>query len=207
MGGITSEYHRVKRLLLGGLLTVLLVPNAGAGAVPSLQVTVAAGGVKPSFRSLTRANGTFTTGNLSPGHYVVQLNSKSPALKGDHYLVIVLAGRKTFVSNALPGENFLAGGIAVNVDLRAPGKIVGQVASARELENANVRMIDGKRYFWVVETGSNLGGRWRQEGAVSSQNLARLNESDIRAIQQRAGEGSLQGNMHRTDLELGNGHH
>ena len=193
----------MKSFLLCGLLTLLLAVEAGAGAVPSMQVSVAAGAAKPSFRSLTRTNGTFTTDNLAPGRYVVQFNSKSAALKGDHYLVVVLAGRKTLVSNAVPGENFLEQGIAVSVELSAPGKIVGQVASARELESANVRMIDGKRYFWVSETGSNLGGHWRQEGSVGSQNLVSLSQADIGKIQARAGEGSMQGNMHRADLQLG----
>lgn len=133
----------------------------------------------------------------------MQFNSKSAALEGDHYLVIVLAGRKTLVSNAVLGENFLANGIAVTVDLSAPGKIVGQIASARELESANVRMIDGKRYNWLAETGSNLDGGWLQKGAVGSQNLVQLSQSDIRRMQDRAGEGNMAGNMHRANLQLG----
>lgn len=193
----------MKRFLICGLIILLLALNAGAGAIPSMQVSVAAGAEKPIFRSLTRANGTFTTDSLAAGRYVVQFNSKNTIVKGDHYLVIVLAGRKTLVSNAVPGENFLAKGIAVNVDLSAPGKIAGQVASARELESANVRMIDGKRYYWIAETGSNLGGRWLQEGAASSQNLVQLTQSDIRKMQDRAGEGNMAGNMHRADLQLG----
>ena len=138
----------------------------------------------------------------------MQFNSRSAVVNGDHYLVIVLAGKETFVSNAVPGEKFSAHGIAVGVDLKAPGKLVGQLASARDLESAHVRMIDGKRYFWVAETGSNLGGHWLQEGTVGSQNLGGLSQADISKIQARAGEGSLQGNMHRADLQLGvPGHH
>ena len=78
------------------------------------------------------SNGTFAAANLPPGQYVVQVNSKSPPLEGDQYLLIVLAGKNTLVSNAIPGEKFKAAGVAVRVRCRRwRGKSPGNRECAR----------------------------------------------------------------------------
>ncbi|MGH7939300.1 MAG: hypothetical protein ACRD5Z_22170, partial [Bryobacteraceae bacterium] len=81
--------------------------------------------------------------------------------------------------------------------------LTGQVANATELERAKVRVVNGKRYIWSPgEVGSNLGGRWVEERSASAQHVVGLALSDFRKLQDHAGEGALNGNMHLADQEL-----
>ncbi|MGI8820275.1 MAG: carboxypeptidase-like regulatory domain-containing protein [Chthoniobacterales bacterium] len=188
------------------LLGFLLLVASAVYAIPRVEVTVSAAGGKVVDRGTTAADGTFATGKLSPGHYVVQFNSKDQTMKSDEYLLIVSAGKQSVISNALPGETFTTRGAAVKMDLPGAGKIGGQVASARALAQAKVRMINGKRYRWVESaTGSNLGGHLAEATAGNGQQVQTLSTNEVNKLQEHAGEGSMINKMSRAEDPYG--HH
>jgi len=171
------------------------------GDVPSMDVTVFDASSKVAFRSSIKANGTFATGNLQPGNYVVQFNAKRPAVSDKDYLLVVSAGHKKVIADAVPGEKFTGGGVAMRVDVGPGLKITGQVAKgeAAGLDRiARHTVIKGQRYVWVeAETGSNLGGHWIEESLAPARNIIYLNADEIRKIQDRRDEGSLISYSHR----------
>jgi hypothetical protein len=131
----------MKNLVRGTLLSLtLLAAGVGYGGVPSMNVTVSDAGGKAAFKGATNSSGTFTTSNLKPGNYVVQFNSNSAAVKGKHYVLVVSAGPKKIVANAVPGEKFAGGGVAMKVDVGAGLNITGQVApEAQETTAGEIR--------------------------------------------------------------------
>src|SRR5437660_9476280 len=113
-------------------------------AVPALNVTVSDTSGKAAFRGATNSDGIFATTNLKPGNYVVQLNSTNSGLKGNHYAVVISAGKKKVSANAVAGETFTSSGIAMKIDVGANVKITGQVAA-----ESKVTMKDGKKMVWI----------------------------------------------------------
>lgn len=111
-------------------LCLFLVATAASGAIPSLNVTVSDAGGKMAYTGATKGDGAFATGKLQPGKYVVQFSSKNSALKGGQYSIVVAAGTKKVVANGVAGEKFLAGGIAMKVDVGSNLNITGQVGTA-----------------------------------------------------------------------------
>ncbi len=195
----------MKTLARNVLLILTLLGASVAHAIPLMDVTVSDANSKLAFKGATKANGTFATGDLRPGQYVVQFSAKSAEVRGDQFMLILIAGKKPLISNAVAGEKFAVGGVAIKMDIEHAMKISGQVASAQTLARDHVKVINGKRYFFVrEETGSNLGGHWIEEGAGATHTVS-MDSNEVRKIQDRAGEGSMIGNMHREALE--NGHH
>jgi hypothetical protein len=107
-------------------LVAVSVANAG---IPSMNVTVSDAAGKAAFKGATKADGGFATAKLQPGNYVVQFTAKSPAMKGGQYSIIVAAGKKKVVANALAGEKFLGAGIAMKVEVGAGLNIIGLVSA------------------------------------------------------------------------------
>lgn len=167
-----------------------------------MEVTVADAHSRVAFQGATKANGTFATGDLRPGPYVVRFHSRRATVKGDQFMLILLAGKKPLLSNAVAGEKFTSpGGVAVKIDVAPGAKITGQVESARALARDKVKVVNGKRYFFVRETGSNLGGHWIAEDARGAGRTLQMNADQIRNIQNHSAEGSMNRNMHLGDLE------
>lgn len=175
----------MKHIIRGSLLPFLiLVASAAYGGVPEIKVTVSDANGNIAFKGKTNADATFATENLQPGNYVVQFNSKSPALKGNQYLLVVSAGTKKVKATDVPGEMFHDAGVAMKVGVGKGLKITGQIAT--------MRMVDNKRYVWVAaETGSNLGGHWVEEGVGEGHHVVRLSKNYLRKIQDTSGEGSM----------------
>jgi len=123
----------MKYLFPGILLSfVLLAAGMANGGVPPINVTVSDAGGKAAFKGATNANGTFATANLKPGNYVVQFNSRSGAMKGNRYAIVVSAGTKKVAAATVPGEKFFGGGVALKVLVQAGLNITGQVAPAAD---------------------------------------------------------------------------
>lgn len=160
-----------------------------------MEVTVFDASGKVAFKGPMSANATFATRNLQSGSYVVQFNARSAAIKDNQYLLVVSAGKKKVIAAAVPGEKFVAGGAAMKIDVGSGLKITGMVANeqiAVQRDGFQYRVIDGKRYFWVIaETGSNRGGHWVEEGLAPAGNLNGVTSDDIRRRQDHAGEGSM----------------
>ena len=167
------------------------------GSIPSIEVTVFSSNGKVAFkRPINNANATFATGNLSPGDYVVQFNSRSVALKKNQYLLVVSAGKKKVIAAAVPEQQFTGGGAAMKIHVGPGTNITGQVVDERTIAQGNrsnkYRIIDGKRYVFVPsELGSNIGGKWVQEGLAPTRNVVSWNRDEIQKRMDRGGEGSM----------------
>jgi hypothetical protein len=109
--------------LLGAAASVV------SAAVPLINVTVADSSGKVAYKGATDGKGTFATGKLPPGGYVVQFNSNS-APKGSKYVLVISAGKKKVMANAVEAEKFAAGGVAMKIEVAAGLNITGQVAAA-----------------------------------------------------------------------------
>ena len=112
--------------VLGLFLVAVSVANAG---LPPVNVIVSDASGKAAFKGATKNDGVFATEKLQPGKYVVQFSSKNSAMKGGQYSVVVAAGKKKVVANALAGDKFLGGGVAMKVEVGAGLNIVGQVSA------------------------------------------------------------------------------
>jgi hypothetical protein len=85
-------------------LVAASVANAG---VPPMNVTVSDSSGKAAFKGATQDDGLFSTAKLQPGKYVVQFASTNSSVKGSQYSIVVGAGQKKVVANAVAGEKFL----------------------------------------------------------------------------------------------------
>jgi len=192
----------MKNLSRNILLSLLALAASGAygASLPAMDVTVSNPSGKLVYKGKVAANGTFSTGKLEPGNYVVEFNSKTPGPKGAQYAVVVSAGKKKVSADAVPGEKFAAGGVAMKVDVGPGLNLTGQVAAgaitAPGQSNARVKIVNGKRYVWVgPETGSNMGGRWVEEGEanVPGLNLQHAGAQGLQNMQDRGSQGSIPG--------------
>ena len=182
----------MKTMVRNVLFTLVLLFTAAAYAIPLMDVTVSDANSKVAFKGATHANGTFATAELRPGQYVVQFRSKGAAVKGDQYMLILLGGKKPLISNAVAGERFAAGGVAVRMDVKSAMKITGQVESTRALSGDNVKVINGTRYFFVRgEMGSNLGGHWVEEHSLRTPDSVSISADTFQDMQGRSNRGSM----------------
>ena len=107
-------------------------------------------------------------------------------MKGSQFTLVVSAGKKKVAANDVAGEKFAAGGVAMKVDVGPKMKISGQVANAATADK-NIKIINGKRYVWLPrEMGSNIAGRWVEEGSPEASNVTRINQDGLRNMQDRA---------------------
>lgn len=155
------------------------------GGVPAMNVTVSDASGKAAYKGATNSSGTFATAKLTPGNYVVQFNSKSPTVKGNHYAVVVSSGKKKVAASAVPGEKFNGGGVALKVDVGNGLNITGQVA-----EESKTAMKDGKKMVYIPPTlGSNMPGRWVPEDsaeAKTSKSRTHMSTKEVQRMQESA---------------------
>ena len=89
----------------------------------------------------------------------------------------------------------MRGGVAMKVNLERGAKISGQLADEQQSagpNSSNHRVIGGQRFVWVKEElGTNIKGRWVEEGSASAFNRTGISIESIRKLQERAGEGSM----------------
>lgn len=187
------------KLLLPVAICATAIALAGA-AVPPMTVLVTKDG-KVAYKGTTNASGTFSTGKLEPGNYIVQFNSS--AVKTGQMGIVISAGKKKVTADSVAGDKLAKGGVAMKLDVGAGLNITGQVvngpiggAQTAAGSNARVKIVNGKRYVWVgPETGSNMGGRWVEEGSanVPQQNMSRMSNSSVQGMQDRGSEGGVSG--------------
>jgi hypothetical protein len=167
----------IRNLLFSTLLIVASVAY-GAGVAP-MDVTVSGPGGKVAYKGKTDASGTFSTPKLAPGNYIVQFNS--PGLKAGQYAVVVSAGKKKVTADAIIGDKFAKGGVAMRVDVGAGLNITGQVALAGGAVRPGM--------VWIPPMlGSNRPGHWAEEGsaeAVESKNRSNVGRGQIQGIQDK----------------------
>jgi len=175
------------------ILFVFFAASVALAGAPAMNVIVSDANGKGAFRGRTNAEGVFSTGKLAPGNYVVQFNS-SDAARNKQYLLVLSAGRKKVAADSVAGAKFGGSGVALRVSVGPATRIVGQVVTEEPVvssENTNMKIILGRRYYWLAsQTGSNLG-RWVEEGTKEANNLVRLDLVSLQRFQDRAGEGSM----------------
>lgn len=188
------------------LAALLGLATTAYGGVASMDVTVFDAAAKVAFRG-PMTNATFATQSLPPGDYVVQFNSKSARVKGNHYLLVISAGKKKVIATAVPGETFIAGGAAMRINVRSDSKITGQIVNDQAMAQGDgsiYRVIDGTRFVWVTgELGSNRGGHWAEESLPPSANIVAWRIDDMRKRQDRGGEGTMIPYAHPTLVPSG----
>jgi len=177
------------------LALLLCLASPVRGGIPALQVTVFDADEKVAFQGPLDSDGSFATGSLSPGRYVVQFKTKNTATKNNLHLLVVSAGTKKVIAAAVPGQKFTGGGVAMKVDVGPSSRITAQVAQENTVTGEGVsrsRVIDGKRYVWLTtQIGSNLGRRWVEERLAPGVNIVNVPMDNVRTIQDSAGEGSM----------------
>ena len=70
---------------------------------------------KVVFKGTTNTNGSFTTGNLRAGDYIVQFTSNNAVVKANRYAVVVSAGTAKMSAKAIAGERFAGAGVAMKI--------------------------------------------------------------------------------------------
>jgi hypothetical protein len=178
----------MKNLFRNLALSLVLASMVYGAGAPPLEVTVSDASGKIAYKGRTSSTGTFSTGKLGPGNYIVQFNSKSaPA---GQYTLVVSAGKKKVSADAVEGAKFSKGGVAMKLEgVPAGMNITGQVASgAAAGSNPNVKVVNGTTYYWVKgNTGSNLGARWmtKEEAKAAGLNVGTYSTEAIENIQAR----------------------
>jgi len=165
------------------------------GGVPSMNVTVFDAAEKVVFKQAINSSATFATGNLPAGKYVVQFNTRSAAVKGNQYLLVVSAGKKKVIADAVTGETLTRGGAAMKIQVGPGNEISGQVLNDEAIAQAGgpkYRTIDGKRYVWVgAQTGTHLAGQWEEVSAAPSRSVVVWTRDELQKRMDRGGEGSM----------------
>jgi hypothetical protein len=184
---------QLKLISLGVALAAFLHP--ADGGIPAMNVTVFDAREKVVFKQAINANATFATGTLPAGKYVVQFNTRSAGVKGNEYLLVVSAGQKKVIADAVAGETLARGGAAMKIQVGAGLQISGQVLNDEAITKAGgpkYRTIDGKRYVWVGERlGTNLSGRWVEASVAPGQTVIVWNRNELQKRMDRGGEGSM----------------
>jgi hypothetical protein len=121
-----------------GLCLFLVAASVANAGVPSMNVTVSDSSGKAAFKGPTKDDGVFATAKLQPGSYVVQFTAKNSSVKGGQYSIVVGAGQKKVVANAVAGEKFLGVGVAMKVDVGAGLNITGQVVAGKSANTSSL---------------------------------------------------------------------
>jgi len=121
-----------------GLCLFLAAASVANAAVPSLNVTVSDSAGKAAFKGTTKGDGEFATAKLKPGSYVVQFATTNSSVKGGQYSIVVAAGTKKVVANAVAGEKLLGGGVAMKVEVGAGLNVAGQVVAGASVNNSRL---------------------------------------------------------------------
>ena len=157
------------------------------GAVPPINVTVSDSTGKAAYKGATDAKGTFATGKLQPGGYVVQFNSKS-APKGSKYAMVVSAGKKKVSASAVLAEKLAAGGVAMKIDVGAGLNITGQVA-AEDKSSAPMGR-NGKPMVWIPKRlGSNIAAHWAESDSAEAKDAMTAGSYSTKNLQDRQNQG------------------
>ena len=170
----------LSRNILLSFLFVAASAVCGAG-LPTMDITVSDSNGNLAYRGQTSATGTFATGKLKPGQYVVQFNAKNAA-QSENFALVISAGRQKVVADSVAGRKFADGGVAMRVKVGRDLRITGQVA--------NEMIADGKRFIWVEnETGSHMG-RWVEAGSARNWNVTQISSSGVQDLMDRGNQGS-----------------
>jgi hypothetical protein len=174
----------VLRSVVIGMLAV--VASVAFGAIPTINVTVLNSSGKTLFKGATDGKGTFATGKLQPGEYVVQFNSKS-APKTSRYALIASAGKEKVVANGIAGEKLIAG-VAVTIQVGPGLSVTGQVTG--EDKNSAPIGRNGKLMVWIPrQIGSNLAAHWAESDSAEAKGVMTSSSYSMKNMQSKQNQG------------------
>lgn len=117
--------------LLGALIFGL--SSAAALAAPAPKqfdvIVVTEPGGKVVFKGETDGRGSFSTGKLEAGDYVLQFKAaKTAGLERVLYSIAAVGGKRAVTARAVAGEKFAGGGVALRVQVAGGSRLAGRVA-------------------------------------------------------------------------------
>ncbi len=146
---------------------------------------------KVAYQGETDASGAFSTPQLSPGNYVVQLNAKSAPKGGPFSLVLEDTGKGVSMADSIAAGKFAHGGVAMKIEvgpkaMSLKGHIAHGGAGSHAVAAAaagtpvpkdgitkengkKVKYENGKKYVWV-EGISAMGGHWAYADSAEARN-------------------------------------
>lgn len=164
---------------------VAAAASLASAAVPEMRVTVSDASGYAAYKGATDSKGSFATGSLKPGRYVVQFNAKRNDVEGNNYALVVSAGRKKVVADAVAGQKFAGGGVAMRIEVGGGGNIVGQVAS-----DLRTMMKDGKLLVWIPQRiGSHLPAHWAEADSAEAKIAQTASSFSIKNLQDKQAQG------------------
>jgi len=153
-----------------------------------MTVVVSDSSGKAAYKGATDAKGTFATGTLKPGNYVVQFNSRRSAdVKGNNFALVVSAGSKKVTADSVAGEKFTAGGVAMRISVGDGLNIAGQITTGLKT------MVDkdGKKLVWIPrKLGSNLPPHWASEDSPEAKEAETQISYSMKNLQDRQNQGA-----------------
>ena len=155
-------------------------------ALPQINVTVADASGKTAYKGATDTKGVFATPKLPAGNYAVQFSCKS-APKGA-YTMVVSAGKKKVVANAIAAEKLTGGGVAMKIDVAAGVNITGQVATENQ---SGPRGKNGKPMVWIPKkVGSNMAAHWAESDSAEAKEAQTSSSYSSKNLQDKQNSGS-----------------
>jgi hypothetical protein len=159
--------------------------SLASAAVPEMRVTVSDANGYAAYKGATDENGTFATGTLKPGRYVVQFNAKRNDVTGNNYALVVSAGKKKVVANTVAGNTFAGGGVAMRIEVGGGANIVGQVAS-----DLRTMMKNGRLLVWIPQRlGSHLPAHWAEADSSDAKLVQASSSFSIKNLQDKQAQG------------------
>jgi hypothetical protein len=159
--------------------------SVASGAVPPMTVLVADSSGKASYRGAIDSNGTFATGILKPGGYIVQFNAKSAEVKGRDYALVVSAGNKKVTAETVAGDKFAAGGVAMRINVGAGLNLTGQVATGLQ-----TMMKNGQKMVWIPkQLGSHLPAHWAEADSADAKQAMTASSLSFKNLQDKQSQG------------------
>jgi len=173
-----------KRCTIAALSLALTV--VASVAVPTLNVTVIDSAGKTTFKGATDSRGIFASPKMQPGNYAVQFTSKN-APAGSHYTLVVVAGLKKTAASAITAEKLAAGGVAMQIEVKANNSIQGQVSP----DAAQTRIgKNGKLMVWIPKkVGSNLPAHWAESDSAEAKEVEASYSYSIKNMQNKVNQG------------------
>jgi hypothetical protein len=163
------------------------IVSGAYGGLPAMNVTVADSSGKTTFKGATNSKGGFSTGVLKPGNYAVQ-STASNVPQGTRYTLVVSAGKKKVMANAIGADRFNQGGVAMKIDVGAGLNITGQVAA--EDKNSAPLGKNGKPMVWIPKKlGSNIAPHWADADSAEAKEAKTSGSYSTKNIQDKQSQG------------------
>jgi hypothetical protein len=186
--GKAGRYDEGMKIFTRSLFIGILAASASVawGAMPQINVTVLSSSGKTTFKGATNANGSFASGKLEPGEYVVQFNSKN-APKTGRYALIASAGKEKVVANGIPGEKLVAG-VAVTIRVGSGLNVTAQI-TAEDKNSAPIGR-NGKLMVWIPKRiGSNLAPHWAESDSAEAKEVMASTSYSLKNMQNKMNQG------------------